>query len=96
MRITEAEAQAAVNVVRKHLGESAAVWLFGSRVDDAQKGGDIDIYAETSAENIALPTARARGELADILGRHVDLVVDNHTKDLPVSDIAKKQGVRLA
>lgn len=96
MRITEAEAQAAVSVVRKHLGASAAVWLFGSRVDDRQKGGDVDIYAETDAESIALPAARARGELADMLGRHVDLIVDNHTRHLPIFDIAKKQGVRLA
>jgi len=62
MRISQNEMQAAVRVVRKHLGAASAVWLFGSRVDDAQKGGDIDLYVETDATNVALPVARVRYE----------------------------------
>ena len=96
MRIEKAEALAAVGVVRKYLGTSAAVWLFGSRVDDTQKGGDIDLYVETDKTNLAIPIARARGELADELGRYVDLVVNNHTKDEAIYAVAKSQGVRLA
>ncbi len=96
MRISQNEMQAAVRVVRKHLGAASAVWLFGSRVDDAQKGGDIDLYVETDATNVALPVARVRGELADVLGRCVDLVVNNHTRDEPIFHVAKTQGVRLA
>lgn len=96
MRLPPQELQAAVDVVRKHLGASAAVWLFGSRVDDAKKGGDVDLYVETDAASVALPVARARGELGDVLGRHVDLVVNNHTRDEPIFEIAKAQGVRLA
>jgi predicted nucleotidyltransferase len=96
MRIEKSEALAAVGVVRKYLGTSAAVWLFGSRADDAQKGGDIDLYVETDEVNLAIPVARARGELADVLGRYVDLVVNNHTKDEAIYDIARSQGGRLA
>jgi predicted nucleotidyltransferase len=96
MRIEKSEALAAVGVVRKYLGTSAVVWLFGSRADDAQKGGDIDLYVETDEVNLAIPVARARGELADVLGRYVDLVVNNHTKAEAIYDIARSQGVRLA
>jgi predicted nucleotidyltransferase len=96
MRIEKSEALAAVGVVRKYLGTSAVVWLFGSRADDAQKGGDIDLYVETDEVNLAIPVARARGELADVLGRYVDLVVNNHTKDEAIYEIARSQGVRLA
>ena len=96
MRIENSEALAAVDDVRKHLGASAAVWLFGSRVDDALKGGDVDLYVETDEINLTIPVARARGELADLLGRYVDLVVNNHTKEQAIYDIAKSQGVRLA
>jgi predicted nucleotidyltransferase len=96
MRIEQSEALSAVDVVRKHLGASAAVWLFGSRADDAQKGGDVDLYVETDEINLAIPIARARGELSDVLGRHVDLVVNNHTKQQAIYDVAKSQGVRLA
>lgn len=95
MRVPQQELQLAVQLVRKHLGASAVVWLFGSRVDDSQKGGDIDLYVETDAPQLALPVARARGELADVLGRHVDLVVNNHTRNEPIFEIAKTQGVRL-
>jgi predicted nucleotidyltransferase len=95
MRMPENEVQLAVAIIKKHLGTSTAVWLFGSRVDDTRKGGDIDLYAETNIENIALPMARARGELADVLKRHVDLVVNNHTHTEPIFDIAQAQDVRL-
>jgi predicted nucleotidyltransferase len=96
MRIEKSEALAAVGVVRKYLGSAAAVWLFGSRADDAQKGGDVDLYVETDEINLAIPIARARGELADVLGRYVDLVVNNHTKEEAIYEVAKSQGVRLA
>lgn len=96
MRIEKSEALAAVGVVRKYLGASAAVWLFGSRVDDSRKGGDVDLYVETDGKNLAIAIARARGELADVLGRHVDLVVNNHTREEAIYEVAKAQGVRLA
>ncbi|MCK9386962.1 MAG: nucleotidyltransferase domain-containing protein [Sulfuritalea sp.] len=95
MRVPQQELQLAVQLIRKHLGSSSDVWLFGSRVDDGKKGGDIDLYVETDKSQLALPLARARGELADVLGRHVDLVVNNHTCNEPIFDIAKAQGVRL-
>jgi predicted nucleotidyltransferase len=42
MRINETEKNAIVDAV-KSVDETASVWLFGSRTDDAKKGGDIDI-----------------------------------------------------
>lgn len=38
MRIAQNEIPTAVPAVRKHPGASSAVWLFGSRVDDDQRG----------------------------------------------------------
>ena len=96
MRLSSAQVEAIKQETEHFFGAQAEVWLFGSRVDDAAKGGDIDLYVETNVTEIALPTARARGELADKLGRYVDLVVNNHTKDEPIFHIAKAQGVRLA
>ena len=96
MRLSSAQVEAIKRETEYFFGAQAEVWLFGSRVDDMAKGGDIDLYVETDAVEIALPAARARGELADRLGRYVDLVVNNHTKDEPIFHIAKAQGVRLA
>jgi predicted nucleotidyltransferase len=42
MRINQKEKTAIVNAVKK-IDDSAKIWLFGSRADDSQKGGDIDI-----------------------------------------------------
>jgi predicted nucleotidyltransferase len=95
MRLSIEQIQAIKQETEHFFGAQAEVWLFGSRVDDSAKGGDVDLYIETNAAEIILPAARARGELADRLGRYVDLVVNNHTKEDPIFHVAKTQGVRL-
>lgn len=96
MRFDPPSIRLSVDIVRKHFGAETSIWLFGSRTDNAQKGGDVDLLAETNITNVALPLARARGELADKLGRHVDLIVDNHVRNNPIFEIARTQGIRLA
>lgn len=44
MRITVKEHKAIVHIARQFFDEAAEVYLFGSRVDDNKKGGDIDLY----------------------------------------------------
>lgn len=95
MRMNPEQVETSVRVIRKYFAD-AAVWLFGSRVDDTRKGGDFDFYIETSMPDIALPMARARGELTDSLGMKVDLAVNNHSGDKPIFRIARTNGVRLA
>ena len=96
MRLSSSQIDAIKQETEHFFGAQAEVWLFGSRVDDTAKGGDIDLYVETDAAEVVLSAARARGELADRLGRYVDLVVNNHTKYEPIFHIAKTQGVRIA
>ncbi|MBI5919502.1 MAG: nucleotidyltransferase domain-containing protein [Nitrosomonadales bacterium] len=97
MRITPAQAELAVSAIRTRLGADAAVWLFGSRVDDARRGGDVDLYAETSLPGVLLrETVRTKIVLEEIFGRSVDLVVNNHRKERPIYQIAREQGVKLA
>ncbi len=97
MRITPAQAEQAVAIIRNSLGADAAVWLFGSRADDSKRGGDVDLYAETSLPGVLLDeTVRAKIALNDLFGRSVDLVVNNHRKSRPIYQIAREEGVRLA
>ncbi|MDO8464822.1 MAG: nucleotidyltransferase domain-containing protein [Gallionella sp.] len=97
MRITNAQAEQAVTIIRDSLGAEAAVWLFGSRTDDTKRGGDVDLYAETSLRGVLLnETVRAKIALNDLFGRSVDLVVNNHRKFRPIYQIAREEGIRLA
>ena len=44
MRLTVTQIHAIKTAAHAVLGEGAQVRLFGSRVDDARRGGDIDLY----------------------------------------------------
>ncbi|MDO9011426.1 MAG: nucleotidyltransferase domain-containing protein [Gallionella sp.] len=96
MRITNTQAEQAVRIIRDVLGADATVWLFGSRTDDSKRGGDVDLYAETTLSGVLLDeTVRAKIALNDLFGRSVDLVVNNHRKSRPIYQIAREQGIRL-
>jgi len=44
MRPSTTQQQYILQATRKNFGADAKVWLFGSRVDDARCGGDVDLY----------------------------------------------------
>lgn len=95
MRVAPEQIAEAVQTIRQRLG-NVPVWLFGSRVDDAAKGGDIDLYVELPQPASALAVARTRGDLADALGQNVDLVINDGRCKRPIYAIARETGVRLA
>ena len=47
MRLHTSEIEANKHVTRAVFGEKATVSLFGSRVNDQKKGGDIDLFIQT-------------------------------------------------
>ncbi len=51
MRLSEEYRTTIKEVLRKHFGEGSKFYLFGSRVDDTKRGGDIDLYIETDFED---------------------------------------------
>jgi len=48
MRITPQERQVIREEAAQAFGEDAKVFLFGSRTDDAKRGGDIDLFIEVN------------------------------------------------
>jgi predicted nucleotidyltransferase len=76
------------------------IWLFGSRVDLGKRGGDIDLYVETNLESTLAVRAQISflSELKLKIGdQKIDLVLHLLSSDyeLPIYEIAKKEGVRL-
>ena len=50
MRLDPATIPLLIGEARAVFGDNAELWLFGSRVNDAAKGGDIDLYVETEGD----------------------------------------------
>lgn len=80
-------------------GEKASVWLFGSRLDDNAKGGDVDILIklELPTPNKALLAARFNAQLQIKLGlqKFDVIVVDPSTTLEPIHQQALANGLRL-
>jgi predicted nucleotidyltransferase len=79
MRITAYQHQVILAATREFFGERALVRLFGSRMDDTQRGGDIDLWVETpqleplkAKKSLQLSSAIAR-QLGDCI--EVDVIV---------------------
>ena len=53
MRITTKDQKAIVNITHQYFDKTSEVYLFGSRVDDSKKGGDIDLYIIPEHKNNA-------------------------------------------
>ena len=49
MRLSTDQIQAIRQAAIAALGQGTSLWLFGSRVDDAKKGGDIDLLVSADA-----------------------------------------------
>lgn len=73
--------------------------LFGSRLDDNLKGGDVDLYLEIDGVGVeaqATLQRTLRSRLEEALDMPVDLVVQQRREPLKlVSRIAKEGGVSL-
>lgn len=99
MRLTPEQVQAIKQTAHAVLGASARVTLFGSRVDDSKKGGDIDLLFETDQvlENRVATIGAIYVALVRQLGdRKIDIILqDPATPPAPVLAIAKQTGIVL-
>ncbi len=98
MRLAPAVVSTLVDEARNVFGADVDVWLFGSRVDDNARGGDIDLYIETEDDGRLLDhRLDYLLRLSRILGeRKIDLVIRPRTRPLsPIHRIARKTGIKL-
>jgi predicted nucleotidyltransferase len=95
MRLSVNQQQNILQTLYQNFGAATKVWLFGSRVDDSRRGGDVDLYVETHNESNLLAKLRCKMALEELLDLSVDLIVRDPSKDDPIYTIAKKRGVQL-
>jgi predicted nucleotidyltransferase len=99
MRLTPSQIAAIRHAAAELAGDSARVWLFGSRVNDDARGGDVDLLLELDAP-VAEP-AQLSARLAVLVsramyGRKVDVLINApNLLKLPIHAIALAEGTRL-
>ena len=99
MRLTESQIEAIRQLTRQVVGQSAHVRVFGSRLDDAARGGDLDLMLEIPEPvgNPALIVARMSALVSRVMhGRKVDVLLSApNLMRLPIHDIAYTEGQLL-
>jgi predicted nucleotidyltransferase len=96
MRLTESERRIIREACLRHFG--AEPRLFGSRLDDARRGGDIDLVVRTD-----LPPADAVRRRLDLLAelwrqlgeRKIDIVLDDGSSAGSIVERARREAVAL-
>jgi predicted nucleotidyltransferase len=99
MRVTLEQIAAIRHNTALLAGGDARVWLFGSRVHDEARGGDVDLLVELDAP-VAEPAQLAAQLAAKVsramYGRKVDVLIKApNLKLLPIHTVALAEGVRL-
>lgn len=96
MRLTREQTRSILETVSRLAGAGSIVYLFGSRLDDGAKGGDVDLLIETDRPLKLIERARIKVELEAGLGLPVDIVAQNRNgASTPFQRIARAQATRL-
>lgn len=98
MRLSKEQIKVIIQCAHRSFGETAKIWLFGSRVDDNKKGGDIDLYIETDKETgIVAAKLEMLGFLQSVFGEQkIDILVKRGNQpSSAIQEIAKSSGVEL-
>ena len=95
MRLTQKQIKA-INESFKEVFKSGSIYLFGSRVDDSLKGGDIDLYIDTDdMENIFEKKISFLVSLKRKIGEQKIDVVLSRDKNRLIEQEALSKGIKL-
>ena len=98
MRISKELARSIVELSKKHISPEAKVWLFGSRVHDHAKGGDIDIMIEAAEiDNPLEKKINFRLAFEDRWGEQkIDILVhDTRNEEQAIHEVVRQEGIQL-
>lgn len=99
MRLTLSQIDMIRQAAQSVFGDLVRVTLFGSRINDKAKGGDVDLMVEVPniVDEPALLGARVASRVSRAMdGRRVDVIVKApNLKIQPIHEIATRNGVIL-
>lgn len=95
MRLTTFEVTAIKQTAQEIFGAAVEVFLFGSRVDDAKRGGDIGLYIKAQAGNDLAHKIKFLVALEQRIGEQKIDVVLATDKNRPIEQQAIQTGVLL-
>ena len=99
VRLRDWECQAIIESFESLFEPGDHLWLFGSRADLARKGGDIDLFIESSLslEDVYKKKIDFLSDLNKRIGeQRIDVVTYRFgTPSLPIDEEARQTGVRL-
>lgn len=96
MRLTLQQTLTITNIVNRVAGAGSAVYLFGSRLDDQAKGGDVDLFIESDTALSLVQRAQIKMELESQLALPVDIVAKLRSAGAtPFQSIAKFHATQL-
>ncbi len=94
MRLQKWEIEEIKKAAKLVFGENVRVFLFGSRVDDTKKGGDIDLYVITDDPSYEKKT-KFWIELQERLGEQKIDIILSEDSNRSIEKTALKEGVEL-
>jgi len=99
IRLTDDQIIKIRNAFKESFSKEDHVWLFGSRTDLSKRGGDIDLYVESSIKDpkqIIKSKSQFLTKLYMSIGEQkIDIVVKFDDTDLLIYKVAKKEGIQL-
>jgi len=95
MRLTDFEIKTIAESFHKYF-KNGNIYLFGSRVDDTQKGGDIDLYIDTKdKDDLLKKKLKMLRDIKAIIGEQKIDVVISSDKERAIEKEALHKGVKL-
>ncbi len=96
MRISPAQAEQITQIIRAQCRDAIQICLFGSRIDDKRRGGDLDLYFETQHPLPLLEQADLIRRLEEATHLPVDLIIHPHGQPRrPIAVIAQATDIAL-
>ena len=99
MRLTDDQVEAIRRITVELAGGQVHVRVFGSRLDDSARGGDLDLMLEfpDPVETPALLAAQMSARVSRVMhGRKVDVLISApNLMRLPIHDVAFNEGELL-